>query len=311
MQLGVWTAVAMMAFAANSVLTRMAIAPGWIDAGSFAFIRLCAGAIVLLALVLGRRAVLGGGRPDLRPRATAVAGLLLYLYGFSWAYGGLEAGTGALILFGMVQITMFFGAILAREAIPPARWAGAALAFAGLLVLLVPDARGPSFGGVMVWAALSMAVAGFGWGLYSLAGRSVSDPLAATAAQFCWALPIGALVSWFLSGGSLPAATGQGVALAVFSGAVTSGLGYALWYGLVPRLGAARAAVAQLTVPVLTAFAGLWLLSEPFSLRFGLACLCVLGGVAVASLVRPNSRPQKVSPKAIRRVSAKPRSDLK
>ena len=291
MQLAVWTAVAMMAFAANSVLNRMAVGPGWIDAGSFAFIRLFAGAIVLLALVLARRAILGGGRPDLRPKASAVTGLLLYLYGFSWAYGGLEAGTGALILFGMVQITMFLGALLSRERIPPARWAGSTLAFAGLLVLLAPGAEGPSSGGVMVWAALSMAVAGFGWGLYSLAGRAVSDPLAATAAQFCWALPIGAMVAWFNTAGSPSAATDQGIALAVVSGAVTSGLGYALWYRLVPQLGAARAAVAQLTVPVLTAVAGLWLLSEPFSLRFGLACLCVLGGVALASLIRLGPRP--------------------
>lgn len=287
MQLVIWTAVAMAAFAANSVLNRMAVGPGWIDAGSFALIRLAAGAAVLLALVLGRHFVLGGVKADLRPKGSAVAGLLLYLYGFSWAYGGLEAGTGALILFGMVQTTMFLGAFLAREAIPAARWAGAALAFAGLLILLVPGGGSVPGGGLIGWAALSMAVAGFGWGLYSLAGRAVADPLAATAAQFCWALPLGVLVSMLLPGGDLSAATGQGIALAVVSGAVTSGLGYALWYRLVPQLGAARAAVAQLTVPVLTAFAGLWLLSEPFSLRFGAACLFVLGGVALASLARP------------------------
>ena len=270
----------MLAFAANSVLNRMAVAAGLIDPVSYAVIRLAAGALMLAILVLARRAWRGGAVwPGVPGRLAGVGGLLTYLFGFSVAYLSLDAGTGALILFGSVQITMFAGALMAGEAVPLSRWAGAVLAFVGLLVLIAP---GGSIGAVGPVAA--MGLAGAGWGVYSLAGRGADDALLATAANFGLALPVAVVVGLILGLGAM--VQPLGVWLAVVSGAVTSGLGYALWYGLVPRLGAARAGVAQLTVPVLAAAGGAVLLGEGVSLRFGIAAALVLGGVALASFAR-------------------------
>lgn len=271
------TVLAMLAFAGNSLLNRMAVAPGTAQGGmgavDFAVLRLCAGAVALAALLALRRR---GFWPGWAGRGAGVIGLLLYLFGFSLAYVDLAAGIGALVLFGMVQITMFAGAVLAQEPVPGLRWLGAGVAFGGLVVLLAPGGDA-----VAVWPMVLMAVAGVGWGVYSLAGRGARDPLAATAANFCLAVPVALLaVAWQLD----PAGwNGQGVALAVISGAVTSGLGYALWYRVVPQLGASRAGVAQLSVPVLAALAGAWWLAEPLGLRFIMACCLVLGGVALAS----------------------------
>ena len=281
MRLFLLTAVAMTAFAANSVLNRMAVGQGWIEPLSFAGVRLLAGA-AMLALVLGLRVALRRGVvwPGVRGLLAGVGGLLVYLVGFSLAYRALDAGTGALILFGVVQITMFAGALAAGEGVPLTRWLGAGLAFAGLLVLLAPGVGAVVDGA----SALAMALAGAGWGVYSLAGRRQADALAATAANFVLAVPVLMLAVVLLpvSPEALPA-TPQGLGLAVLSGAVTSGMGYALWYALLPSLGAARAAVAQLTVPLIAAAGGAVLLAEMPSLRFGVAALLVLGGVALAS----------------------------
>ncbi len=267
------SALAMLAFAGNSVLNRMGVAQAGMDPVDFAFLRLLAGAVTLAGLVVLRR---GAYWPGWHGRATGVLGLLVYLFGFSLAYVDLAAGIGALILFGMVQITMFGGAVLAREAVPLPRWLGAALAFGGLVVLVAPGGDAVAF-----WPMGLMAAAGVGWGFYSLAGRSARDPLAATAANFCLAVPVAVLaVLWRLEPANWG---GQGVALAVASGAITSGLGYALWYWAVPQLGAARAGVAQLSVPVLAAAAGAFWLAEPLGLRFVIASLLVLGGVGLAS----------------------------
>jgi len=267
------------AFAANSVLNRFAVGTGQIDPVSFAVVRLLAGA-AMLALLVGLRAVLAGGVvwPGWPGRVPGVLGLTVYLFAFSLAYVALDAGAGALILFGAVQITMFAGALWSREAVPRRRWTGALMAFAGLVVLMWPGA------GVALSPlhAVIMALAGVGFGIYSLAGQRASDPLAATAANFVLAVPLG-LVAGTLLGVMPVGATSVGVVSAVVSGAVTSGLGYALWYVVVPQLGAARAAVAQLSVPVLTAVAGVLLLGEAVDARFVLAAGCVLGGVALAS----------------------------
>ncbi|MGO4908577.1 DMT family transporter [Pseudorhodobacter sp. W20_MBD10_FR17] len=268
------TALAMAAFAANSVLNRMAVAQFGMDALDFAVLRLLFGALALALLVLARgRAVW----PGWAGRAPGVIGLLLYLVGFSLAYVDLAAGVGALVLFGMVQVTMFCGACMAGERVPVLRWLGAALAFAGLVWLVSPAGQA-----VAVQPALLMAAAGIGWGVYSLAGRGARDPLAATAANFCLAVPVMLIVAlWRLDVGALTLA---GVALAALSGAVMSGLGYALWYAIVPRLGASRAGVAQLSVPILAAIAGALLLGEPLTWRFAVAAFVVLGGVGLASL---------------------------
>lgn len=274
MRLFLLTALVMLAFAANSVLNRMAVAGGDIGAVEFAVIRLAAGALVLLALVLWRGRGLRGAT------VAGVAGLLVYLFGFSLAYGLLDAGTGALVLFGVVQVTMFTGALISGEGVPARRWVGAGLALGGLVVLVVPVGGGWAGG----WAGFAaMAAAGVGWGLYSLAGRGAQDALGATAGNFALALGPGVVLALAI-GVDVGAASLRGIALAVLSGAVTSGLGYALWYAVLPALGAGRAAVAQLTVPLIAAAGGAVLIGEAVGWRFAIAAALVLGGVAWASL---------------------------
>ena len=267
MQLVLLTCLTMLAFAANSVLNRAAVGAGRIDPVVFAVVRLAAGA-GMLALLLAWR---GRVWPGWSGRVQGVAGLLVYLFGFSAAYLVLDAGTGALILFGMVQITMFLGALAAGEGLPPRRLAGAGLALAGLVILLAPK------GGALA-PQLAMVAAGIGWGVYSLAGRGQSDPLAATGWNFLLALPFGLIMLAIWPGHW----TGAGLALAVVSGAVTSGLGYALWYRVVPLLGASRAGVAQLCVPLIAAVGGFVVMGEAPGLWFWAAAALVLGGIGVA-----------------------------
>ncbi|WP_102107308.1 DMT family transporter [Oceaniglobus roseus] len=268
-------ALVLVAFAANSVLNRAAVGGGHIDALSFAVLRVVSGAIalVLLALLRDRRFRLSGaGGPG------GALSLALYLIGFSLAYVGLNSGVGALILFGGVQVVMFAGALVAREPVPPLRWIGAAVALGGLVLLVWPEGgAAPPFG-----AALLMAAAAVGWGLYSLIGRRSGDPLRATAANFVLAVPPVALMLALpgFDGGI----TGAGAALAVVSGVVTSGCGYALWYAVLPRLSAALAALLQLLVPVLATAGGVLFLGEAVSLRLVLASALVLGGVALGVL---------------------------
>ncbi|MCX7289050.1 MAG: DMT family transporter [Rhodobacterales bacterium] len=272
MRLFLLTTLTMLAFAANSVLNRWAVGQGHIGAVEFAMIRLVAGAAILATLVLWQRG--GIAWPGARGRVAGVLGLSAYLIGFSLAYRGLDAGTGALVLFGTVQVTMFAGALISREAVPVRRWLGAGLALCGLALIAAP--------GAVEWLPLAlMAVAGVGWGIYSLAGRRAADPLAATAWNFLLSVPL-VLPLGVVVGVAPP--DGVGLALALVSGAVTSGLGYALWYAVLPQLGAARAAVAQLTVPVIAALGGAVLLAEVPGLGFWLASALVLGGVALASL---------------------------
>lgn len=277
MRLFYLTLLTMLAFAANSVLNRAAVGAGLIDPLAFAVVRLIAGAAMLGVLLIVLRAGRGGGG-GWHARAVGVVSLLTYLFGFSLAYGALDAGAGALILFGMVQITMFAGAVLAREAMPARRWVGAALAFAGLVWLLAPGSA-PS--GHPVEAAM-MAAAGVGWGIYSLSARGADDPLVATGWNFLLAVPVALAIWLVVSGGLWPQMRAGGVILAVVSGALTSGLGYALWYALLPALGPSRGAVAQLTVPIFAVAGGMIFLHEALTLRFLMAAILVLGGVGWA-----------------------------
>ncbi|EKE44134.1 transcriptional regulator, LysR family [Oceaniovalibus guishaninsula JLT2003] len=273
------TALAMVAFAANSVLNRAALADALIDPMAFAAIRLAAGAVTLGALATALR-----GRAWLtRLRPAGALALALYVTGFSAAYLRMDAGAGALILFGGVQVTMFAGALALGESVPARRWIGAALALAGLAWMLLPGA-----GSVPPVSAALMALAAFGWGLYSLMGRAGTDPLSATAAAFAGAVPLG-LAAFWAAPAALPARP-EGIALAVLSGAVTSGLGYALWYAVLPRLGPARAALAQLTVPVIAVAGGTLLLAEIPGPRLALACALVIGGVAFGLSGRRGAR---------------------
>ncbi len=281
MRLFLLTTLTMIAFAANSVLNRAALASGGIGAIEFANIRLIAGAAMLaiLALALRRQFVFGG--PG---RIAAVAGLLLYLFGFSLAYVSLDSGLGALILFGTVQITMFSGSVLGGERPPAQRWLGAGLAFGGLAWLLWPTGQMD----LSLIHAVAMIAAGIGWGVYSLAGRKANDPLLATAANFVIAVPLGLIMTTALPVQMDPVAwTNTGIGLAVISGAITSGLGYALWYTVLPRLAGTVAAVAQLTVPIIAMLGGMLFLNEALTLDFVIAAALVLGGVTL-SVVRWN-----------------------
>lgn len=267
------TALTMVAFAANSVLNRLAVADGAIGAVDFAALRVLAGAATLTAL-----AALRGGwdwRGAMRP--SAAAALAVYMLGFSLAYLSLDAGAGALILFGAVQVTMFAGALMAREHVPVRRWIGVALALGGLMVLVgrVDVAAAERL------AALSMAAAGAGWGVYSLIGRGASDPLGATAANFALSLPVVAIAA-LLAG--LEPATSRGVALAVISGAVTSGLGYALWYRILPGLDRSAAGLAQLSVPIIAAVGGVVLIGEAITPRLLVSAALIVGGVMLGTL---------------------------
>lgn len=261
------TALTMVAFAANSVLNRMAVADGQISAEYFALVRVVAGAVGLALLTRDARLFQ-------RPSVWGVLGLSAYLVGFSQAYIALDAGLGALILFGVVQVTMFAGALIGKEVVPASRWLGMSIAFAGLTLAL-----GSNFtGGRYQLGIVFMVTAAVGWGIYSLVGRATTDPLAATARNFIWSVPVVGLTLI----DSEPYAQGLGIFYAVLSGAVTSGLGYALWYAMIPELGASRAAVVQLTVPVIAIFGGVVLLGEPLSLVLVVATALVLGGVGLA-----------------------------
>jgi drug/metabolite transporter (DMT)-like permease len=262
------TAVAMLAFAANSLLCRLALQQDRIDPASFGAIRLVAGALVLACVMRSRRQPAAPG--DWR----AAVLLFAYVALFSFAYVSLAAGTGALILFGAVQLTMLGAGLLGGERFTPAGWMGLALALAGLAVLLLPGAAAPSLHG-----AVLMAGAGVAWGGYSLRGRGAADPLAATAASFLRAAPLGILLA--LGFAAHAHADARGVGLAVVSGALTSGLGYVVWYAALRRLTAMRAATVQLSVPPIAAFGGVLLLGEALTLRLGLASLAILGGIAL------------------------------
>lgn len=279
MRLFLLTALTMIAFAANSVLNRMALADGMTDPASFALIRVLSGAAVLGVLVWMRDRKI---TLRLVGRSWQVIGLTLYLICFSLAYLHLDAGVGALILFGGVQVTMFASAILSGEPMPARRIIGAGLALAGLGIVLWPSGEmglgDLRFGAIMLVAAL-------GWGIYSIVGRAAMDPLGDTAMNFIFAAPICALFWVFFANGF---ASQQGIVLACVSGVITSGLGYALWYRVLPQIQASVAAVAQLSVPIIALLGGMIFLGEGADMQFILGTGLVLGGMALALARRSN-----------------------
>jgi drug/metabolite transporter (DMT)-like permease len=264
------TTIAMLAFAANSLLCRLALGAGLIDAASFTGVRVASGAIMLGLIVIPRFRAHGHAKVDWR----AVLMLFTYMICFSIAYLSLGAGTGALILFGAVQLTMFVVALRAGEEFSIMSWMGLSLAIGGLIYLVFPGVSAPDPVG-----ALLMAVAGIAWGFYSLIGRSVSDPMEATAYNFVYSMPLVAITSLlFIDDFHI---TSTGAALAVASGAIASGLGYFVWYAALRGLSAIRAATVQLSVPIIAAFGGVLLLAEDVTLRLLLASAATLGGVAI------------------------------
>jgi drug/metabolite transporter (DMT)-like permease len=268
----------MVAFAANSLLCRAALGGGHADAATFTALRILGGAVALGLLARIR----GAPAPPSRFAWGSAVALFVYAAGFSLAYTRIPAGVGALLLFAAVQLTMI-GAGLARGERPrPREWVGLALSLAGLFHLTRPGLGRPDLRGVGL-----MLVAGVAWGLYSLRGRGHGDAVAVNAASFARALPlslaIGAAAALLGSTRLSPA----GLWLALASGAIASGLGYAVWYAALRGLTATRAAIVQLSAPPLAAAGAVVFLDESFSLRLLLASVLILGGIALAVIAHP------------------------
>ena len=260
---------AMLAFAGNSLLCRIALRDTSIDAATFTSIRLASGALVLWILLRsrGRRPLAAGSWP-------MAAMLFAYAVCFSFAYRDLTAATGALLLFGAVQLTMTGYGLFKGERLVGLRLVGVLVAVAGLVWLLLPGLSAPP-----VFAAGLMLAAGLAWGIYSLLGRSAGDPTAATGGNFIRAVPFAAVLSLAAASQASPDQTG--LMYAVASGAVTSGLGYVLWYAALPALSATSAATIQLCVPAIAALGGVVLLAEPITARLLIASAAILGGIAL------------------------------
>lgn len=272
------TVLAMIAFAANSVLCRISLGNDLIDAASFTTIRLVSGTICLLVIVISRNGQLRLGAPRWAP----ILALFAYMACFSFAYQSLSAGTGALLLFGFVQLTMISVAIYKGERLPLRAWGGLLLALAGLVYLVLPGVAAPD----PLYCVL-MALAGFAWGAYSLLGNQGDDATISTATNFLYAAPLAILVSLFYS--SSLSITWQGCLLAAASGAIASGIGYAIWYTVLKEIKASSAAIVQLSVPALATLGGALLLAEPLNLRIVLATTLTIGGIALF-LTRTTSR---------------------
>ncbi len=261
------TLLAMIAFASNSLLCRAALKETSIDAASFTFVRIFSGAAALWLILTTRRTTS-------QSSGNWISALALFAYAaaFSFAYNTLSAGTGALLLFGAVQATMILWGFGKGERLDPIQIAGLVVAVAGLVLLVLPGLSAPPLIG-----SILMLSAGVAWGVYSLRGKTAGDPIAATSGNFLRAVPFAALVSVIM----LPKMhlDSLGVIYAVISGAITSGLGYVIWYAALTGLKAASAATVQLSVPVLAATGGILLLGEPITSRYVIASIAVLGGI--------------------------------
>lgn len=283
----------MTAFAGNSLLCRLALKQTRVDAASFTFTRIIAGAIVLWLIVEFRRRLMVDRTaspvverpPNLSPVTRQLSlpragnwpsalALFAYAAAFSFAYISLSAGTGALLLFGAVQATMIIWGLRQGEQLRARQWVGLAFALGGLVALLFPGLSAPPLGG-----SILMLGAGIAWGVYSLRGQASGDPISETAGNFLRAVPLAAVLSVaFLPWASLDRA---GIGFAILSGAIASGVGYAIWYTALPGLRAASAATVQLSVPVLAAAGGILFLGESITLRLLFASVAVLGGIAL------------------------------
>ncbi len=268
------TTLSMLAFAGNSLLCRLALQQSHLDAGSFTSIRLVSGALVLWLVARKFRGDQNGAGNW--PSALA---LFIYAAAFSFAYVRLPTATGALLLFGAVQATMISYGLWKGERLQPLQRVGLALALSGLLGLLLPGLSAPPLAGSVL-----MLGAGVAWGVYSLRGKGAGDPTRVTAGNFLRAAPIAIALSLLMLGLQRVTLDAAGIGYALASGALTSGLGYAIWYTAVPALKATTAATVQLSVPVLAALGGIVFLGEAVTLRLGLASLAILGGIALVVL---------------------------
>ncbi|WP_421861982.1 DMT family transporter [Motiliproteus sp.] len=276
MKTALYTLIALLAFAGNSILCRLALGDEAIDAASFTIIRLLAGIVTLLIILKLRT---GGSRQPSKGSWKAALYLFVYAISFSYAYISIETGVGALILFCAVQITMILMQLINGKRLIVLEWLGVVLAFGGLVYLLLPGARAPSVSGFIL-----MAIAGVAWGFYTLAGKGSVNPLADTSFNFLRTLPL--VVVLLLVSLQQAELSQRGILLAVMSGAVASGIGYTIWYMALGGLSAVQAAVLQLIVPVIAAIGGVIFADEPLSLRLVLAGLLILGGILVVILGR-------------------------
>jgi len=268
----------MIAFASNSLLCRAALKQTSIDAATFTFVRIFSGAVALwLVMKMRRTAWKDAGN------WFSAAALFVYAAAFSFAYNTLSAGMGALLLFGAVQATMILWGLRKGERLRAIQLIGLVVAVTGLVVLLLPGLSAPPLGG-----SILMLGAGVAWGIYSLRGKGEKNPASATAGNFLRAVPFAVAVSTVM----LPWARldRTGIDYAVISGAITSGLGYVIWYSALPGLKAAGAATVQLSVPVLAATGGILLLGEPITLRYFVASIAMLGGIALVVIEKNSAR---------------------
>ena len=277
LQTSLLTTLTMIAFASNSVLNRLALAQNTIDAASYTTIRLITGALMLFIVASLQRkkteqTILGGSW-------LSAAFLFLYAIAFSFAYLSLTTGTGALILFGSVQVTMIVVALKSGECPQPLEWLGLSLALGGLVYLVFPGLAAPS----LLGSAL-MVTAGIAWGFYSIRGHGSQNPLADTAGNFVYAVPMILLIR-MLTLGNVHVST-NGALLATLSGALASGVGYVIWYMALRGLTTTRAAIVQLSVPVIAAWSGVFLLGENVSVRLLFAGALILGGIGLSVSIR-------------------------
>lgn len=276
------TSLAMLAFAGNSLFCRIALKHTSIDPASFTTLRLASGALTLWLLVKARQGTTAG-----RGNWLSALALFAYAAGFSFAYVSLPAATGALLLFGVVQATMIGHGMWTGERLGRMQLAGFILAFGGLIGLLLPGLSAPPLLG-----SVFMLGAGIAWGIYSLRGKGAGNPIRVTAGNFLRATPIAAALSLFMIHGT--PLDYAGIGYAILSGALASGMGYAIWYMVLPALKATQASIVQLSVPVITALGGILFLGESLTLRLALASAAILGGIALVILEKPALHPHAI-----------------
>ena len=269
MKIALCTTLALLAFAGNSILCRLALGDGAIDAASFTGIRLLSG-IIVLAVILKITPTSGVSTSKGSWKASFM--LFLYAITFSFAYISLETGVGALILFGSVQITMILVGLFSGNKLHYSEWLGVIVAFSGFVYLVLPDLTTPSLIGFIL-----MSVAGVAWGFYTLAGKGTKNPLSDTAYNFIRTLPLVLILTAITF--QYAALSQKGILLAVLSGGIASGVGYTIWYIALGGLSTIQAAVLQLLVPVIATIGGVFFANEIFTLRLALSSLMVLGGI--------------------------------